>query len=99
MLASLAVFALGLGQAKTIAIVVVVALVVAALAWAWLMKTIVQKLVGLVILLALAGAVWYQRDALQDCADEARARAAARDISGELTCSFFGQDVTFRARS
>jgi protein-S-isoprenylcysteine O-methyltransferase Ste14 len=90
--------ALSLGQAKTIAIVVVIAFVVLGLVAAWLMKTIVQKVVALVVLLGLAGVMWFQRDSLQDCADQARARADARDISGELTCSFLGQDVTFRTR-
>ena len=90
--------ALSLGQAKAIAIVAVIAFVVLGLVSAWLMKTIVQKVVALVVLLGLAGVMWFQRDSLQDCADEARARADARDFSGELTCSFLGRDVTFRAR-
>jgi protein-S-isoprenylcysteine O-methyltransferase Ste14 len=90
--------ALSLGQAKTIAIVVMVAFIVLGLLSAWLLKTIVQKVVVLVVLLAFAGVMWFQRDALQDCADQARARADARDFTGELTCSFLGRDVTFRAR-
>ena len=90
--------ALSLGQAKTIAVVVMIAFVVLGLVSAWLLKTIIQKVVVLVILLGLAGLTWYQRDSLQDCADQARARAEARDITGELACSFLGQDVTFRAR-
>jgi hypothetical protein len=90
--------AFSLGQAKTIAVVVMIAFVVLGLVSAWLLKTVVQKVVVLVVLLGLAGVVWYQRDSLQECADEARARAEARDVEGELTCSFVGQDVTFRAR-
>ena len=91
MLAVSAVLAVSLSQAKTIAVVVAVALVVAALAWAWLMKTIVQKVVGLVILLGLAGLVWWQRAELESCADDVRANAVA---GGDTTCSLFGQDVT-----
>jgi uncharacterized membrane protein YfcA len=89
---------LSLGQAKTIAIVVMIAFVVLALVSAWLLQTVIQKVVVLVVLLGLAAVMWFQRDSLQDCADQARARAEARDIRSELTCSFLGQDVTFRAR-
>lgn len=86
------VLAVSLSQAKTIAVVVAAALVVAALAWAWLMKTIVQKVAGLVILLGLAGVVWWQRAELQSCADDVRANAAVPGT--DTTCSLFGQDVT-----
>lgn len=92
------VLGLSLDQATTIASVVMIAFVVLGLVSAWLLKTIVQKVVVLVVLLGLAAVTWFQRDSLQDCADQARARAEARDIRGELTCSLLGQDVTFRAR-
>ena len=74
----------------------VVVLVVAALAWAWLMKTIVQKLVGFVVLALLATLVWFQRDSLQDCADKVRASAGTSGV--DTTCSFFGRDVPISAR-
>lgn len=90
-LAALPVLAVSLSQAKTIAVVVAVALVAAAIAWAWLMKTIVQKVIGLVVLLGLAGVVWYQRDSLQDCADRVRANATV--AGADTTCSILGQDV------
>jgi len=83
--------AVSLGQAKTIAVVVAVALVVAALAWAWLMKTIVQKVAGLVVLLGLAGVVWWQRADLQECAD--RVKVSATVAGATATCSLFGQDI------
>lgn len=85
------VFAVSLSQARTIAVVIAVALVVAAIAWAWLVKTVVQKVVGLVILLGLAGVVWWQRVDLQDCADRVRANATVPGAA--TTCSLFGQDV------
>ena len=85
------VLAVSLSQAKAIAVAVVIALVIAAIAWAWLMKTIIQKLIGLAVLLGLAGLVWYQRDSLQDCADRVRANAAV--VAADTTCTLFGQDV------
>ncbi len=85
------VLAVSLSQAKAIAVVVAIALVVAAVAWAWLMKTIVQKVIGLVVLLGLAGLVWYQRESLEDCA--ARVRANAAVVGADTTCTLFGQDV------
>lgn len=83
--------AITVGQAKTIAVVVALALVLAAVAWAWLIKSIAQKVIGLVILLGLAGLVWYQRADLEDCADQVRANAAIPGAA--TTCSIFGQDV------
>lgn len=90
--------ALTLGQAKAIAVAVVVVLVLAAISWAWLMKTLVQKLVGVLVLAALAGVVWLQRDSLQDCADKVRASADVAGRSVDAACSFFGRDITISAR-
>lgn len=90
-IATLPVLAVSLSQAKTLAVVAAVVLVAAAVAWAWLMKTIAQKLIGLVVLLGLAGLVWYQRDSLQECADRVRANAAV--AGADTTCSILGQDV------
>ena len=82
-------FALTLGQAKTIGILVVVALVAMAMGSAWLMKTIAQKGAVAIILALLAIVVWTQRSSLDDCAD----RVQAAGLRGDTTCSFFGRDV------
>lgn len=89
------VLAVTLGQAKTIGIAIVVGLVLLAIAWAGLMKTLVQKAVGVLIILVLAALVWFQRDSLQECADKVRQSAAVTGSSASLdtTCSFFGQDI------
>jgi len=87
--------AITLDQAKTLAIVIVVGLLVLAVAWAWLMKTIVQKLIGVAIIVALAAVVWFQRGSLQDCADKVKASAAVTGV--DTTCTFFGQDIHISA--
>lgn len=80
--------ALTLGQAKTIAVVVVLVLIAGAVISAWLMKQLIQKLMLIVVLAALAVVVWSQRSSLDDCADR------VRDAGRTATCSFFGRDVT-----
>lgn len=91
--------AVTLGEAKNIAIVVVVVLVAGAIAWAWLMKTIIQKLIGVLVLLVLAGVVWFQRDSLQDCADKVKQNVATSSGVVDTTCSFFGRDVQISRNS
>ena len=88
-------FALTLGQAKTIALVVAAVLVGLAVLSAWIMKTIAQKLALVAILVLLALLVWTQRTSLQECADKVRAGADAGAglTEVETTCSFFGRDV------
>lgn len=66
-----------------------VVLAVGAVLAAWLASKIIQKVVFVVVLVALGFAVWTQRDALEDCAD----RVDAAD-EGSATCTFFGRDVT-----
>ena len=84
--------ALTLESAKTIAIVVVVVFVVLSVISAVLIKTIVTKLIVVVLMAGFALGVWTQRTSLQDCADRARAKAEALDVSA-LTCKFFGTDI------
>lgn len=86
-------FALTLETAKTAAIVIVAALLLISILSAWLIKTVVTKLIVIVVMVGLAVAVYSQRSSLQDCADRAKAELEAGDTSG-VTCTFFGTDVT-----
>jgi hypothetical protein len=54
-------------------------------------KAMVRTVI-MVIALVLGVAVYSQRSEIQSCYDDARASAAAG--STEVTCSFFGQDIT-----
>ncbi len=90
-------FGITLETARNIAIAVVVLFVMGAVAAAWLMKTIVQKVAVIVILLALAFAVWSQRTSLEDCADKVQENfeLAGTDVSLiDTECTFFGFTVT-----
>ena len=58
------VLGLTLDAARNIAVAVAVAFVVAAVASLWIMRTFVQKVAAIVVLAALAFAVWTQRGAL-----------------------------------
>ncbi len=84
--------ALSLDSAKTIAIVVVLFFVALSVISALVIKSIVTKLIMVVLMACLALGVWTQRTSLQDCADKAKAKAEALDVSG-LTCTFFGTDI------
>ena len=84
--------ALTVETAKTVAIVVVVGLIVAAVLSAWLVKSVVAKVVTIVVLAGLALGVWTQRANLQDCADQAQSRLDNGQAS--VACTFFGYDVT-----
>lgn len=89
--------AITLDTAKNLAIVIALAFVAAAGASAWIMKTITQKLLAMLVLAALAFAVWTQRTALQDCADAVQANyeRVGTDVTLDDTdCSFFGFTVT-----
>lgn len=91
-----ALVGLTLETAKTVAVAVVVVFVVGAVASAWLVKTIVQKVATVLVLAALAFAVWTQRDAAQECADAVRENyldEAADEEPENTECSFFGFTV------
>lgn len=84
--------ALSLDSAKNIAIVVAVVFVAFAVVSAWVIKNVVTKLIMILLLAGLALGVWTQRSSLQDCADQAKAKAEALDTSG-VSCHFFGTEV------
>ena len=54
-------------------------------------KKIVTKLAIVVVLVALAIAMWSQRSNLQDCANKAKNRVSGAGTTVE--CQFFGADV------
>ena len=84
--------ALSLDSAKNIAIVVAVVFVAFAVISAWVIKNVVTKLIMILLLAGLALGVWTQRSSLQDCADQAKAKAEALDTSG-VSCHLFGTEV------
>lgn len=65
---------------STIAVIAIGILVLLAVTFAFLVKQVVGKIVAVLALCALAVAVYLQRDALTDCAQD-------------CSCSFFGLDV------
>ena len=85
-------FAVSLETAKTVAMVIIAVFVLAGILSAWLIKTLVTKLIVAVVMVGLAIAVYSQRASLQDCADKAKA-----NLGKEVTCTFFGTDVTVPA--
>jgi len=85
--------ALTLETAKTIAVVALVVIVGTAVLSAWLMKTIVSKVVMILVMGGLAVAVYSQRTNVQDCADRAKAEAADLDVKDGFSCTFFGTEV------
>ena len=85
-------FALDTNDAKTIGTIVIVAFVALGVLSAWLMKTIIQKVIFVVILGGLAVFVYSQRTSLDQCVDDIPVAIAASDKQ-PATCSFVGFDV------
>lgn len=85
-------FGLGVDGAKHLAIAIVVGFVVLALVAASVVKNVTTKIVSILLMGALALGAWTQRTALQDCADQVKANAAAGDAAS-TTCTFFGAEV------
>lgn len=85
--------AISFETAKTVAAIAAVAFVALAIASAWLVRNLVGKIITIVVLAALAFACWSQRTNLVECADRAKEQLATGQT--DITCQFFGQDVTF----
>ena len=85
-------FGLSLETAKTAAIAIAGGFVLISILSAWLIKTVVTKVIVIVVMLGLAAAVYSQRASLQDCADREKAKIEAGDKSG-VSCTFFGKTV------
>jgi uncharacterized membrane protein len=87
------VLAIDYDDAKKMAIGLIVVFVVLSVVSAIVIKNITTKLVSALLLAGFALGAWTQRTNLQDCATEAREKAAVGITSG-LTCNFFGNDIT-----
>ena len=85
--------AVDLSTVRDVALAIVVAAVVLAAVVAVVVKWVVGKLVTALVLLAIAGAVWWQRETLQQCAGDVGQTLAA-GATDTTTCTFFGRDVT-----
>ena len=85
-------FALDTNDAKTIGTIVTVVFIALGVLSAWLMKTIVQKVVLVVVLGGLAVFVYSQRTSLDQCVDDIT--VAISDAARQsATCSFVGFEV------
>ena len=89
--------ALTLQSAKNIAILVVLAFVALTMLSAVVVKKVTTKLLMMLVLAGMALLVWSQRSSLQSCADRVKDRGVTV-AQGDITCSFFGKDVTVPAR-
>lgn len=82
-----------LSTVRDVALAIVVGAIVLAVVFAIVIKWIVGKVITVAVLVLIAGLVWWQRDSLQDCADQVQDTLAAGATSA-TTCTFFGRDVT-----
>jgi hypothetical protein len=89
--------ALTLQTAKTLAILVVIAFAALSILSALVIKKATVKLVMILLWAGVALLVWSQRASLQSCADDVKERGISA-TGGDVTCSFFGKDVTVPAR-
>lgn len=58
-------------------------------------KSIVGKVVSLVIFISIAAGGYTQRASISDCADKVKAQATSSG-SVDTKCTFFGQEVTVK---
>lgn len=84
--------ALDVDAAKNLAIVLLIGFVLLSLVVGIVIKNITMKLLSMLLMVGLALGVWTQRQTLQDCAEDVRAKAEVGDLSS-TTCTFFGRDV------
>ena len=82
-----------LSTVRDVALAIVVGAIVLAVVFAIVIKWIVGKVVAGGVLVLIAGLVWWQRDSLQDCADQVQDTLAA-GARNATTCTFFGREVT-----
>jgi hypothetical protein len=76
---------------RTVAIVIIVVLLAGAILSALVIRAIVGKVITVVVLAALAVAVWSQRANLSDCVEQAQDAVTAG--GAKPTCTFFGIDT------
>lgn len=77
--------AMGLSGASLLVALVLLAVV----------KSILGKVVSLVIFISIAAAGYTQRASITDCVDKVKAQATS-GTSVDTQCTFFGQDVTVK---
>ena len=85
--------AIELSTVRDVALAIVVGAVVLAVVFAIVVKWVVGKLLTAVVLVGIAGIVWWQRESVLDCADEVGQTLSA-GATDATTCTFFGRDVT-----
>jgi len=87
-----ALLSLSVDQLKNVSLAGVIApIVVGVILMKFVAKAMVRTII-MVIALVLAVAVYSQRQEISDCYDDARSGEAI--VDAEISCSFFGQDVT-----
>jgi hypothetical protein len=84
--------AMTLESAENIGIAVAVGLVALMVVSALVIKNVTAKIITIVLIGGLAFGVWTQRSALQDCAENVKARGVLGD-TGDVTCTFLGYDI------
>ena len=83
-------FALNVETAKTVALVAVGAFVLFGILSAWLVKTVVTKVIMIVLMAGLAVAAFSQRSQLDDCATRAEKAVGSAE---SVECTFFGTKI------
>lgn len=86
--------ALNLSQAKNGSIVAIVVCVAIVLLVIRFISSLVVRLVLSVVFAALGVGIYSQRASLLDCAEKVTESVAADAATGDVTCTFFGRDVT-----
>ena len=85
--------AIDLTTARDVALAIVVGAVVLAVVFAIVVKWVVGKVVTVAVLVGIATVVWWQRESLQDCADDVGQTLSA-GVADATTCTFLGREVT-----
>ncbi|MBU3704287.1 MAG: hypothetical protein FGM42_07960 [Ilumatobacteraceae bacterium] len=91
--------ALDLNQAKNGSIVGIVVCVAVILIVLRFISSLVVRLVLSVVFAALGVVIYSQRASLVDCADKVSNAVSADGVAGEVSCTFFGRDVTISLNS
>lgn len=86
--------ALDLNQAKNGSVVAMVVCVAAILLILKFISSLVVRLVMSVVLAALGVVIYSQRSSLVDCAEKITASVSAADPVSDVSCTFFGRDVS-----
>jgi hypothetical protein len=75
---------------RTVALVVIAVVAGGGLLTALVVRAVVAKVISLAVVAVVAGLVWNQRSAIDDCVTEVKQTAMA---GAPATCSFFGFEV------